>query len=191
MGAILGGLFNSRLNMNLREEKGYTYGASAGFDLRRARGPVRRARRRQHRGHRPGHPARFLAELDRIREAPVTDAELRPPATSSSACSRSGSRRRVPSRARWPGCSSTACPTTSWTATGAPIEAVTADDVLRVARAHIRPEAAAIVLVGDADAVRRGARARRPVGPVEVVRDTRRGGARKAETFRPGPASEG
>jgi hypothetical protein len=39
MSAILGGLFNSRLNMNLREEKGYTYGASAGFDMRRARGP--------------------------------------------------------------------------------------------------------------------------------------------------------
>ncbi|MEO5964574.1 MAG: pitrilysin family protein, partial [Candidatus Limnocylindrales bacterium] len=30
MSAILGGLFNSRLNMNLREDKGYTYGASAG-----------------------------------------------------------------------------------------------------------------------------------------------------------------
>ena len=35
MSAILGGLFNSRLNMKLREEKGYTYGAGAGFDLRR------------------------------------------------------------------------------------------------------------------------------------------------------------
>ena len=34
MGAVLGGLFNSRLNRKLREEKGYTYGASAGFDLR-------------------------------------------------------------------------------------------------------------------------------------------------------------
>ena len=42
MGAILGGLFNSRLNMKLREEKGYTYGASAGFDLRRAAGRSRR-----------------------------------------------------------------------------------------------------------------------------------------------------
>jgi predicted Zn-dependent peptidase len=39
MSAILGGLFNSRLNRRLREEKGYTYGAHAGFDLRRAAGP--------------------------------------------------------------------------------------------------------------------------------------------------------
>ena len=39
MSAILGGLFNSRLNMQLREAKGYTYGASAGFDMRRGAGP--------------------------------------------------------------------------------------------------------------------------------------------------------
>ena len=39
MGAILGGLFNSRLNMQLREAKGYTYGAGAGFDMRRGAGP--------------------------------------------------------------------------------------------------------------------------------------------------------
>ncbi len=56
MGAILGGLFNSRLNMKLREEKGYTYGASAGFDLRRAVGPVRGAGRGQHRS-RPCRPS--------------------------------------------------------------------------------------------------------------------------------------
>src|SRR5262245_22946824 len=37
--AILGGLFNSRLNRKLREEKGYTYGAGAGFDMRRGAGP--------------------------------------------------------------------------------------------------------------------------------------------------------
>lgn len=36
---ILGGLFGSRLNRVLREEKGYTYGAAAGFDFRRGRGP--------------------------------------------------------------------------------------------------------------------------------------------------------
>ncbi|HEX6473967.1 MAG TPA: pitrilysin family protein [Candidatus Limnocylindria bacterium] len=39
MGAILGGVFGSRLNLRLREELGYTYGARAGFDPRRAPGP--------------------------------------------------------------------------------------------------------------------------------------------------------
>jgi predicted Zn-dependent peptidase len=39
LNAILGGQFVSRLNMNLREDKGYTYGVRSGFDFRRARGP--------------------------------------------------------------------------------------------------------------------------------------------------------
>jgi len=38
--AILGGLFNSRLNMNLREDKGWTYGARSTLSLRRSRGPL-------------------------------------------------------------------------------------------------------------------------------------------------------
>ena len=36
---ILGGQFVSRINMNLREEKGYTYGARTAFDFRRGPGP--------------------------------------------------------------------------------------------------------------------------------------------------------
>jgi zinc protease len=39
LNAILGGTFNSRLNQVLREEKGYTYGISSSFDMRRQRGP--------------------------------------------------------------------------------------------------------------------------------------------------------
>lgn len=35
MNAILGGLFGSRINLNLRESHGYTYGASSGFSWRR------------------------------------------------------------------------------------------------------------------------------------------------------------
>ena len=35
LNTILGGSFKSRLNMTLREEKGYTYGASTGFGFRR------------------------------------------------------------------------------------------------------------------------------------------------------------
>ena len=39
MNAALGGLFTSRLNTNLREEKGYTYGVHSGFQYRRMPGP--------------------------------------------------------------------------------------------------------------------------------------------------------
>src|SRR3954464_837078 len=39
MNTILGGSFSSRLNQNLREARGYTYGAASRFDMRRAAGP--------------------------------------------------------------------------------------------------------------------------------------------------------
>ena len=39
MNMALGGLFSSRINMNLREEHGYTYGANSSFTFRRSAGP--------------------------------------------------------------------------------------------------------------------------------------------------------
>ena len=39
MNAVLGGLFNSRINLNLREAHGYTYGAFSAFEWRRQAGP--------------------------------------------------------------------------------------------------------------------------------------------------------
>jgi len=151
MSAILGGLFNSRLNMKLREEKGYTYGASAGFDLRRARGPFT-ARAAVNTGATVPALLEFLVELDRIRVAPVTDAEL--------AAARDFLVGVFPLRFETSG--PVAGSLSGLFVHGLPddelaryrgaIEAVTTDDVLRVARAHIHPEAAAIVLVGDHDA---------------------------------------
>jgi predicted Zn-dependent peptidase len=75
MNALLGGLFNSRLNRLLREERGYTYGVNSGFDMRRAAGPfaVRCAVESE-----VTAPAiiDIMAELERIREAPVEQEEL-------------------------------------------------------------------------------------------------------------------
>jgi zinc protease len=39
MNALLGGLFSSRINLNLRERNAYTYGARSEFDWRRGSGP--------------------------------------------------------------------------------------------------------------------------------------------------------
>lgn len=39
LNAVLGGQFVSRVNMNLRERKGYTYGARTSFEFRRQAGP--------------------------------------------------------------------------------------------------------------------------------------------------------
>jgi predicted Zn-dependent peptidase len=39
LNTVLGGSFTSRLNQNLREQHGYAYGASSGFDMRLSAGP--------------------------------------------------------------------------------------------------------------------------------------------------------
>ncbi|HEU4642274.1 MAG TPA: pitrilysin family protein [Gemmatimonadaceae bacterium] len=39
MNSVLGGLFSSRINLNLREQHAYTYGAFSGFEWRRGAGP--------------------------------------------------------------------------------------------------------------------------------------------------------
>jgi zinc protease len=41
MNLALGGMFGSRINMNLREQHGYTYGARSQFTFRKAPGPFR------------------------------------------------------------------------------------------------------------------------------------------------------
>ena len=52
MNAMLGGQFVSRINLKLREEKAFTYGARTGFDWRRGLGPFSRADERAHGGDR-------------------------------------------------------------------------------------------------------------------------------------------
>ncbi len=76
MAALLGGVFGSRLNLRLREELGYTYGAHAGFDPRRAAGPfVARAAVQTE----VTVPAirELLDQLDRIRADAPASSELR------------------------------------------------------------------------------------------------------------------
>jgi zinc protease len=76
MNAILGGAFSSRINLNLREDKGYTYGAFSFFTYLRDRGwftassPVRTD---------VTAPAtrETMREISRMAETPVTADELR------------------------------------------------------------------------------------------------------------------
>jgi zinc protease len=169
MAAILGGLFNSRLMMKLREEKGYTYGAHASFDMRRAAGPFG-ARAAVNTEATVPAILDTLAELDRIREGHVTDAELN--------AARDYLIGVFPLRFETPGPIVGAIgglvvhglPDDELDRYRPSIEAVTADDVLAAAQSHVRPETAAIVLVGDADAFESelsGA----GLGTVEVERD--------------------
>ena len=150
MTAILGGLFMSRLNHKLREEKGYTYGASAGFDLRRAAGPFA-ARAAVNSDATVPAVLDTLAELERMRLEEVTQAELdaardflvgvfplrfeTPPAVVGSIAGLIVQGLPFDELARY----------------RPAIEAVTAADVQAAAAAHVHPGRSAIVLTGDAD----------------------------------------
>lgn len=170
LGAILGGLFNSRLNMKLREEKGYTYGAGAGFDPRRGAGPFS-ARAAVNTEVTAAALSDLMAELDRIRSERVTDVEL--------AAARDFLVGVFPLRFETPGPVVGAVqgmvihdlPDDELATYRARIEAVTVDDVLSAAQAHLDLERMAAVLVGDA-AVIASSLADAGFGPVEVVHDS-------------------
>jgi zinc protease len=76
LGALLGGVFGSRLNLRLREELGYTYGARAGFDPRRAPGPFSAAAAVQTEVTADALKE-IVGQLDRIRQAAPEESELR------------------------------------------------------------------------------------------------------------------
>jgi hypothetical protein len=68
MNAILGGLFSSRINLNLREAHAYTYGAFSSFDWRRGR--VRSPSRRPFESDVTDAAVReILLEIERMRSA--------------------------------------------------------------------------------------------------------------------------
>lgn len=73
---VLGGQFVSRINMNLREDKGYTYGARTSFEFRRGPGPFQLQVSVQT-AVTADAIREVLTELEAIRTTrPVTDAEL-------------------------------------------------------------------------------------------------------------------
>src|SRR5256884_991867 len=76
MHTVLGANASSRLFMNLREEKGYTYGAYSSLDARRLAGTFR-ATAEVRTSVTGASLHEFFYELDRIREEQVPDLELR------------------------------------------------------------------------------------------------------------------
>jgi zinc protease len=148
MNLILGGLFSSRINLNLREDHGYTYGAFSEFNFRKGPGPfwVQSAVRTDVTA--PA-VAEVLAELKKMRETPVTAAEL--------TMGRDALVRSLPADFETSG-------STVSTFGGlfiydlgldyyakfpAQVSAVTADMVQAAARAHLDPEKMIVVAVGD------------------------------------------
>jgi zinc protease len=75
LNTLLGGKFTSRINLNLRERHGYTYGATTRFSARQGPGPFTVSAAVETAA--AGAAAReVLHELRRVREAPVEPEEL-------------------------------------------------------------------------------------------------------------------
>jgi zinc protease len=153
MNAILGGVFNSRINLNLRERHGYTYGARSQFSFRRQAGPfVVAAPVRNEVTRESVHE--ILEELRRIRTGHVESHELDDtksylmgvfPATVQSAADVAG---RLVDMELY------GLPEDYFDKYRENIGAITKADVARVAEKYIDPERALIVIVGNASQVR-------------------------------------
>lgn len=166
MNTILGGAFTSRLNMNLRERHGFTYGARSGFALRRKPGPftvdvavatdvTARAMEealREIRGLRDNGPTDL--ELDNARDYLRGVLPLRLQTTAALAA-------RIAEIVVFD------LPTDYFRHYRDHIGAVTRKDVHRVAREAIRPDALAVIVVGDASQVE-GPIRELGLGPIEI-----------------------
>jgi predicted Zn-dependent peptidase len=156
MNTMLGGMFQSRLNANIREEKGYSYGVRSGFAYGKGPGPFRAGGEIV--TEKSGAAlVEFMTELRGMHGGrPVTGEEL--------ATAKDALVQRLPST--FASVSSiNAALTTLWTQNlpddyyqryAASVAAVTTEDVLRVAKQYIDLDHLAIVIVGDRAAIHGG-----------------------------------
>jgi predicted Zn-dependent peptidase len=169
LNTILGGSFTSRLNQNLRETKGYTYGAGSGFSMRRLAGPFT-ASAEVVSAKSDSALIEFLKELRAIRDTVPSD-EL--------AKAKRYLQLGLPEDFETTGSiASQMLPLITY---GIPLDfynsavenigAVTQADVQRVARQYVDPDRLTLVIVGDRKTIEPGLRALRP-GEI-IVRDVR------------------
>jgi len=164
MNHILGGGSSGRLFLNLREEKGYTYGVYSDFSALRYPGPWR-AGGNMRTEVTAGALVEFFKEIGRIRDQTVPSAELE------------DSKRAIAARFALSLEQPTAIlglavsrvqfrlPEDYWDTYPAKIMSVTAEDVQRVARKYLDPDAMQLVAVGDGLKIQS---VLEPYGPVEV-----------------------
>ena len=165
---ILGGSFSSRLNLNLREEHGYAYGAGSVFDMRLSPG-VFAARAAVQTDKTADALREFFKELDAIVARPVTDDEL--------------TRARNYLALSFPGQFETSedlsqqleeliaysLPEDYYGRYVPEIQKVTAADAQRVAKQYIAPSTFAVLIVGDRRTIEPGIRALTLPQPICVM----------------------
>jgi zinc protease len=158
LNSMLGGQFVSRINLNLREDKGYTYGARSSFDYRRGAGPFT-ASGGVFTNVTKESISEFLKELRGIRgEIPVTERELE--------YAKQGILRGFPRGFETPVQIADRLsqvvlynlPPDYFNNYSARVRAVTLKDITRVANRYLDPSRMAILVVGDRKAVEPGLR---------------------------------
>ena len=148
MNAVLGGLFSSPINLNLREAHGYTYGAFSAFEWRRGAGPfvVSTAVKSDVTGD---AVREILSEIERIRREEISEDEL--------TLATSYLDGVFPIRYETTGAIAGAL--ASLIIHGLPedyydryrerVRSVTTADVLRAAQEHLHPDRLRVLVVGD------------------------------------------
>jgi zinc protease len=153
MNAVLGGLFSSRINLNLREKHGYTYGAFSYLDWRRQAGPFVVSTAVQSEVTAPA-AREAITEIEHIRTEKISEDEL------SLATSYLGGvfPIRYETTAAIAGALATLVryelPDDFYDTYREQVRAVSVDDVLRVAQAHLDPASLQMLVVGDLESVR-------------------------------------
>ncbi|MEP6703388.1 MAG: pitrilysin family protein [Acidobacteriota bacterium] len=156
MNSILGGDITSRISMNLREDKGYTYGANSGFVYRRGPGPFRAGGDIQTAVTKEAI-VEFMKELNGIRGGvPITDKELD--------YNKQSLIRRYPGNFETVGAISNQLANlvvygladSYFNDYISKVNAVTLSDVNRVAKQYLDPSKMAIVVVGDRKTIEPG-----------------------------------
>lgn len=168
LNTILGGAFTSRLNQNLRETHGYTYGAFSQFAAWRLAGPFV-ASASVVTAKTDSSLIEFLKELRRIRDEAVSDAELAKAKAYITLGLPGDFETTASAGARLRELIVYGLPLDYFDGYVGRINAVTAADVQRVARAYIDPDHFDIVVVGDKAQIETGIRALNE-GPI-VYRD--------------------
>ena len=166
MNTILGGSFSSRLNDILREQRGYSYGAGSGFSWSAVPGPFV-AQSQVRTNVTDSSLAVFFREFNRIRDEPVSNAELERARNYLVL----GALGDYETAGQVAGAISSALqfglPLSRTAADLAAIGRVTGADVQRVARRYLDPTHLSVVVVGDLAAIRPGIEALH-LGPIEV-----------------------
>ena len=168
MNSLFGEQFQSRINANIREQKGYSYGVNSRIAYGRGPGPITIGGDIQT-NKTDSALVEFMKEIRGIRgDRPVTDDEMAATkaALVNSLPSELGSVTGI--RAVIGSIYTQGLPEDYWQTFPARINAVTKDDVTRVARQYIDPDHMALLIVGDRQKIEPGLRATH-IAPIVVL----------------------